>query len=127
MNNPWTDKVPLPGGDIDSVLMSTQIWAEQYPSLPADFLRKLVMRHGSRADSILNGVATLNDLGKTFGQGANLLCEREIEFFVREEWARTAEDILWRRSKCGLHMDSTEREQASNFIADTVNRLIAKI
>ncbi len=127
MKNAWTDKVRLPGGDIDSVLKTTQIRAEQYSSLPADFLRRLVMRHGSRADSILNGVATLNDLGKTFGQGANLLCEREIEFFVREEWARTAEDILWRRSKCGLHMDNAEREQASNFIADTVNRLMSKI
>lgn len=127
MKNPWTDKVPLPGGNIGSVLKNTRTLAEKYPCLPADFLRRLVMRHGSRVDLILTGVVKLSDLGKTFGQGANLLCEREIEFFICQEWAHTADDILWRRSKCGLHMDSTERECASNFIADTVNRLIIKL
>ena len=100
---------------------------KKYPALPVDFLKRLVMRHGSRAEGVLKGVTKMSDLGTTFGQGANLLCEREIEFFIREEWARTAEDILWRRSKCGLHMDEAERTRAANFIIDTVNRLIAKI
>ncbi len=123
MKNPWTEKLPLPGGNIDSVSKATQTLAEKYSCLPADFLRRLVMRHGSRADLILTGVVTLADLGKIFGQGTNLLCEREIEFFIREEWARRPEDILWRRSKCGLHMNSAERERASSFIAEMADRL----
>jgi len=48
--------------------------------------------------------------------GLNLLCEREIEFLLRDEWALSAEDILWRRTKCGLHMDDAERQRASDFI-----------
>jgi glycerol-3-phosphate dehydrogenase len=45
-----------------------------------------------------------------------LLCEREIEFLIRDEWAASAEDIFWRRTKCGLHMDDDERARAAAFI-----------
>ncbi len=127
IKNGWTATAPLPGGDIESVTLTTQTMTKKYPGLPVDFLKRLVMRHGSRAENVLKGVTKINDLGAIFGQGANLLCEREIDFFIREEWARTAEDILWRRSKCGLHMDEAERTSATNFIIETVNRLIAKI
>jgi glycerol-3-phosphate dehydrogenase len=126
MKNEWTADVALPGGDIESVTLTTQAVIEKYPALPADFVKRLVMRHGSRIGQVLKGVAKMSDLGATFGQGANLLCEREIEFFIREEWARTADDILWRRTKCGLHMDQSERNNAASFIADVISRIIGK-
>jgi glycerol-3-phosphate dehydrogenase len=126
MKNEWTATVPLPGGDIESVAASTQMITKKYPVLPVDFVKRLVMRHGSRVENVLKDVAKMSDLGTKFGQGANLLCEREIEFFIREEWARTADDILWRRTKCGLHMDDVERERASVFIKNLASRLIVK-
>ena len=45
-----------------------------------------------------------------------MLSAREIDYCIREEWARKPDDILWRRTKCGLHMDATERERAGRFI-----------
>ena len=126
MKNGWTATVPLPGGDIESVTLTTQMMTKKYPALPVDFLKRLVMRHGSRAEGVLKGVTKMSDLGTTFGQGANLLCEREIEFFIREEWARKADDILWRRTKCGLHMDAAERARASKFMEDAIARVIGK-
>jgi glycerol-3-phosphate dehydrogenase len=126
MKNEWTADVALPGGDIESVAACTQTITKEYPDLPVDFLKRLVMRHGSRADRILKGVTKMSDLGTPFSQGANLLCEREIEFFIREEWAHTADDILWRRTKCGLHMDQSERNGATSFIADVISRIIGK-
>lgn len=126
MKNEWTATVSLPGGDIENVVASTQTMIKKYPGLPVDFLKRLVMRHGSRTVQVLNGVANMSDLGTTFGQGANLLCEREIEFFIHEEWARVADDILWRRTKCGLHMDDAERERASIFIKNVASRRIGK-
>jgi glycerol-3-phosphate dehydrogenase len=125
MKNAWTANAPLPGGDIESVTITAQMLIKKYPALPVDFVKRLVMRHGSRTDQFLKGVAKMSDLGATFGQGANLLCEREIEFFICEEWARKADDILWRRTKCGLHMDAVERARASEFIENTIARFIA--
>jgi len=61
----------------------------------------LVRRHGNRATSVLGEAKRLDDLGRHFGAG---LTEREIEYLIKEEFATTAEDILWRRTKCGLHM-----------------------
>ncbi len=126
MKNAWTATVPLPGGDIESVVVSAQGTIKKYPALPIDFVKRLVMRHGSRVESVLQGVTKISDLGATFGQGANLLCEREIDFFIREEWAHTADDILWRRTKCGLHMNEIERERASTFIKNMTNGVIGK-
>ena len=56
------------------------------------------------------------DLGMLFGAGSTQLSEREIDYCIREEWARKPDDILWRRTKCGLHMDVAERERAAKFI-----------
>ena len=126
MKKEWTGDVALPGGDIKSVAIAAQMVIEKYPVLPVDFVKRLVMRHGSRAEQVLKGVMKISDLGATFGQGSNLLCEREIEFFIREEWARTPDDILWRRTKCGLHMDAVERASAAEFIEGAVKRIIGE-
>jgi glycerol-3-phosphate dehydrogenase len=60
------------------------------------------------ADSIEPG-----DLGKHFGAG---LTEREVDYFLAEEWAQTADDILWRRTKCGLHMTEAERASVATYL-----------
>jgi glycerol-3-phosphate dehydrogenase len=112
----WTDTEPLPGGDMDSLEDVTQTLTKKFPVLPNDYLARLARRHGAFTDRVLEGVRSMADLGEIFGAGSTLLCEREIDYCIREEWARKPDDILWRRTKCGLHMDVAERARAAAFI-----------
>ena len=89
---------------------------KNHPGLPIDYLRRLASRHGSRTEQVLAGARSMSALGELFGAGATLLSESEIDYCIKQEWARTPDDILWRRTKCGLHMDATERERAATFI-----------
>jgi glycerol-3-phosphate dehydrogenase len=113
---PWTANEPLPGGDIASVQEAARALSMQHAGLPLDFLERLVARHGSRAKLVLGDAKKLGDLGEQFGEGAHLLCAREIDYCIRQEWAACADDILWRRTKCGLHMREDERARAAAFI-----------
>jgi glycerol-3-phosphate dehydrogenase len=123
MSVPWTRDEALPGGDIESTVSVVNDLASKHGVLPMDYLTRLTHRYGSRASMVLGGVKSMGDLGKTFGAGANLLSEREIDFCIRQEWARRADDILWRRTKCGLHMDAAERVRAAAFIDERVRQL----
>ena len=93
---------------------------KKHASLPIDYLYRLVSRHGSLTGKLLQGVRSMADLGELFGGGAALLSEREIDYCIREEWARMPDDILWRRTKCGLHMDAAEQARAAEFIKSRV-------
>ena len=117
MTAPWTDQQALPGGDITSLDDTVRSLQKSKPALPIDYLHQLVSRHGSRTALLLTGVKSISDLGELFGAGAQLLSEREIDFCIRHEWALKPDDILWRRTKCGLHMDNAERARAAKFIA----------
>ena len=120
----WTDTEPLPGGEFKSLQEVLHTLMKNHPSLPVDYLTRLVRRHGSRTERVLKGVRSMSDLGELFGAGATLLSEREIEYCIREEWAQKSDDILWRRTKCGLHMDVAERARAGRFIEARVAALI---
>jgi glycerol-3-phosphate dehydrogenase len=101
----WTAAAPLPGGDLGGRSLA-QVEAETaraYPWLPADWIPRLVRTHGSELPQLLDGASRAEDLGRHFGAG---LTEREVARFVEAEWARTADDILWRRTKLGLHIDA---------------------
>jgi glycerol-3-phosphate dehydrogenase len=100
----WTAGAPLPGGDIpdgDFAAFHAGL-RRQRPWLPPALARRLARAYGSRVEDLLGGATRLQDLGRDLGPGLGLT-EREVEYLVQEEWARTAEDILWRRSKLGLH------------------------
>ncbi|MCY7386465.1 MAG: glycerol-3-phosphate dehydrogenase [Burkholderiales bacterium] len=116
LSKAWTGDEPLPGGEFDTLPEAIDALAITHPSLPIDYLSRLVRRHGTRAEKLLKGTRAMSDLGELFGAGASLLSEREIDFCIREEWARKPDDILWRRTKCGLHMDEAERSRAATFI-----------
>jgi glycerol-3-phosphate dehydrogenase len=116
MSAPWTHQQALPGGDFadsDALLATLQM---HHAGLPPDFLQRLLCRYGTHAERVLDGVKSVADLGAQFGSGMNLLCEREIDYCIAHEWARKPDDILWRRTKCGLHMDAAERARAAAFI-----------
>jgi glycerol-3-phosphate dehydrogenase len=123
MRGAWTGSTALPGGELEGyadgdagVDNYARSLKPKHSGVPPDYIRRLVHRHGDRAAKVLSGVRNVADMGEIFGLGLNLLCEREIEFLIRDEWAASADDILWRRTKCGLHMDDDERARAAAFI-----------
>ena len=120
MRAPWKSVPALPGGDVTAIDSLLREIAQSQPTLPIDYLRQLVNRHGTRTAMLLANVASMRDLGECFGVGAYMLSEREIDFCITQEFARRPEDILWRRTKCGLHMDAAERARAAEFIEGQV-------
>jgi glycerol-3-phosphate dehydrogenase len=121
MKPPWTERAILPGGDLPAG--GTVAWldelAARLPGLPVALLRGLARRHGTRALAVLGGARGPGDLGEDFGHG---LTAAEIDHFVRDEWARTADDILWRRTKCGIGMTDAERRCVGNYVSAAVSR-----
>jgi glycerol-3-phosphate dehydrogenase len=115
MGPAWTHAAPLPGGDLPQG--DREAWLRElrsrYPSLAPSLVRALAHRHGTRAAMVLGDARTSADLGEDFGAD---LTEREIAYLRNEEWASTAEDVLWRRTKCGLPMTPAQRERVAAFM-----------
>jgi glycerol-3-phosphate dehydrogenase len=111
----WTERAPLPGGEFGGASFDELLAAyrRRYPRLDATWLRRLLRRHGTCAAEILDDVKVNGDLGESFGGG---LYERELRYLVEREWARTPEDVLWRRTKCGLHMSAAQRARLTGFM-----------
>jgi glycerol-3-phosphate dehydrogenase len=104
----WTQKAALPGGDLGEDFAGfLEKFRRERPFLAPALALRLARSYGSRATDMLGAARRMEDLGRDFGCG---LTQAEIAYLVNEEWARTAEDILWRRSKLGLRL--TTREQA---------------
>ncbi|MGZ5035244.1 MAG: glycerol-3-phosphate dehydrogenase [Usitatibacter sp.] len=110
----WTATEELPGGDVGHFNAYRDAMHARYPGLGRDLVEGVVRRHGSRAPRVLGDARYPEALGKAFGAG---LTQREVEYLVVEEWAETAEDILWRRTKCGLHMTAPQRQALADFLA----------
>ena len=115
MKTAWTANAPLPGGDIPNADFEGFLAAfrRSAPWLPEALARRYARAYGTRVDRLLAGARSLADLGEDFGGG---LYDAEIDYLISQEWARTAEDILWRRSKLGLHVpDSTAQRLAARL------------
>lgn len=104
----WTASAALPGGDFDGGDFDAFLDSLQCskPGLPADLLRGYARRYGSLSLELFDGVASIDDLGHCFGSG---LYEHEVNYLIRNEWARTVEDVLERRTKLGLRMSVEDR------------------
>lgn len=96
---------PLPGSDWGDATQACSRLRALAPWLPADTARRWAEAYGSRSAGLLQGVHCMHDLGEDFGGG---LHAHEVAFLHRHEWARTAEDVLWRRSKLGLRLDAAQ-------------------
>ena len=112
---PWTAGAPLPGGDMpdadfDAFLAEVRA---AHPWLPAPLARRYARAYGTRVAALLDGVRGLNGLGEDLGGG---LYAAEVEHLVRNEWATTAEDILWRRSKLGLHVTDATKTRLERWL-----------
>jgi glycerol-3-phosphate dehydrogenase len=91
----------------------------RHPNLSTDWLEQLARRHGSRALTLLADVREPKDLGQDFGGG---LYEIEAAHFLAHEWAHEADDILWRRTKAGLHMTLGQRARFTDWLASGGSR-----
>jgi glycerol-3-phosphate dehydrogenase len=113
---PWTGDAPLPGGDfaVDSAAALAAELAAKYPFLSAPHASRLVAAYGTRAKHILAGAQSMADLGLWFGA---TLTETEVRYLMTEEFARTAEDVLWRRTKLGLVLSDAEAATLDRFMA----------
>ena len=123
MGAPWTTSRALPGGDFANHAAFVQFQHElatRYPELPPRWLLQASRRHGSLLPKLLGERCSLEALGQHFGGG---LYAREVHWFVTQEWAKTADDILWRRSKAGLHMSAAERQAFSDWFEENGHRL----
>jgi glycerol-3-phosphate dehydrogenase len=112
MKASWTQPAQLPGGDLPDGGMAA--WSgelrRRYAALPASLVDALAHRHGTRALTVLGDAKTVADLGEDFGDD---LCEREIDYFRNDEWAVSSDDVLWRRTKCGLSMSAQQRARVA--------------
>jgi glycerol-3-phosphate dehydrogenase len=119
MGTAWTADVPLPGATIpggDGMRFGQRL-AQRYPRLPQPLLQALAQRHGALAHDVLGNATTTADLGAHLGAE---LYAREVDYLIEHEWAAAVEDVLWRRTKAGLHLDPGQREGVARYIAQRV-------
>ena len=111
----WTAGAALPGGDIPGGDFERYLaqFSALYAFLPGPLARRLVRAYGTRAPKLLGEAKKLSDLGQDFGGG---LFEVEVNYLVGQEWAREVEDILWRRSKLGLHVPADTASKLEAYL-----------
>jgi glycerol-3-phosphate dehydrogenase len=112
----WTAGATLPGGDFPPTGYEAEVsrLKTNYPFLSARHARRLVRLYGTRAWKLLGDAKEPAALGHLFGAD---LYEAEVRYLVNEEWARSAEDILWRRTKMGLRLSAEERAALEKYMS----------
>lgn len=111
----WTAQEVLPGGDLgdggfDQALARLRRTA---PWLPEGLAWRLMRNYGSRTYEIIGEANSMQDMGEVLGGD---LTSREVDYLISREWARTAEDVLWRRSKLGLHLNDAEKAKVEAYV-----------
>jgi glycerol-3-phosphate dehydrogenase len=109
MKSPWTGLMPLPGSDFADREAAKREVFQRYPAVAPNVLQGVFRRHGVLAPEVLGD----GELGEYYGGG---LTERELAYLREREWARCAEDVLWRRTKCGLRMTEGQRARVAEVI-----------
>ena len=110
----WTAEVPLPGGDFPVSEVNARIAAltADYPFISERWAKRLFKAYGTDAWNILTDATSQSDLGKDFGAD---LTEAEIRWLMDKEYAVSAEDVVWRRSKLGLHYTPEQRQAVTDW------------
>lgn len=112
---PWTVSAALPGGEFAVTGFDAEVakLKSAYPFLEPGFARRLTRLYGTRAKTLLGAAKSEADLGHNFGSD---LYEAEVRYLVEHEWAVTAEDVLWRRTKRGLKLSKEQAEALEEFL-----------
>ncbi|WP_409432236.1 glycerol-3-phosphate dehydrogenase [Litorimonas sp. RW-G-Af-16] len=115
----WTETAGLPGGDIPNadfnkfyLLMQTR-----YPSVDAKVLLRLCHAYGTRVTLLLGDGDPAPQLGQHFGEG---LYEAEARYLVAHEWATSADDIMWRRTKLGVHLSDAQKAAFTDWFKSVI-------
>ena len=119
---PWTASSHLPGGDFAVQGYEAEVGRlkGRYPFLADGHGRRLVRRYGTRAEAILGRATRVEDLGIHFGSD---LYEAEVRYLMAQEWAKTAQDVLWRRTKEGLRFGTEQARFLEEYMAANPARL----
>jgi glycerol-3-phosphate dehydrogenase len=105
----WTGAAALPGSDFSNREDARKDLSDRYPALPDVVVEGVFRRHGTLASQVLgDGI-----VGEHYGAG---LTEREVRYFIEREWAMSADDVLWRRSKAGLHLDTAQSARVAEMV-----------
>ena len=115
IRGPWTDKAHLPGGDfaVDGLSKLISDLLTAFPFLNPKWAMRLVKAYGNEAFEMLGSVRNEEELGINFGA---TLTQKEVEWLLKEEFATSAEDILWRRSKLGLRLSEVQVKTLQDWI-----------
>ena len=117
----WSGSEPLPGGDfpMHDFVAGLQALRQKYSFLDEATALRIKRQYGTLAETILGDAKEMADLGRHFGFG---LTEAEVRYLIDREWAVTAEDILWRRSKLGLRLSKPQVSALEAFMAEASSR-----
>jgi glycerol-3-phosphate dehydrogenase len=112
----WTGKSPLPGGnmDVSALPALTAELQRNFPFLTLEHASRLAHAYGTRAAKVLGNAKSLADLGQSFGA---TLTAAEVSYLMTWEWALSATDVVWRRSKLGLRLSAAEIATIDEWIA----------
>jgi glycerol-3-phosphate dehydrogenase len=115
----WTLQKPLPGGNFptDGAVTLRADISQKYPFMKETVVRRLVRSYGTRTHAMLGEAKALADLGAHFGHG---LYQSEVDYLTASEWAKSADDILWRRSKLGLRFSNAELDVLESYVSAAV-------
>ena len=116
----WTENdTHLPGGDIEYADFDRFLHAtvQRYPWLPGGLALRYARTYGTRIERVINGAKQIRDLGENIGGD---LYSAEVDYLVSEEWARSTDDILWRRTKLGLRLRSEEVIRLGVYLKSTL-------
>ena len=111
----WTRGAHLPGGDFPATKFDAQVQKleRRYQWLAPKLARRLTRLYGTKAEDLLGNATAVGDLGELFGAD---LYAREVDYLIADEWARTAEDILWRRTKLGLRLKPQDTARLAAYM-----------
>ena len=114
MSGAWTHSASLPGGEFDSPYQLKLDLRIAFPWLPYSVISRYVRCYGTLSYAILQDTNSIDSLGRHFGAG---LYEKEVDYLVNHEWARTADDIIWRRTKLGLFLQADGVADLASYLA----------
>lgn len=121
MGDDWTDRSPLPGGDMPDADYEAfmQSVKARYPWMSPGLRQHYGRLYGTRLTAMVGDADSPNALGRHFGGD---FYEVEARYLMENEWARTPEDILWRRTKHGLHLSEAQREAFATWFRDRTQK-----
>lgn len=118
----WTAGATLPGGDLgeETLAQFTERLQSERPFLSDNVAARMAGAYGTRVERILGSARSFDDLGPHLGHG---LTAGEVRYLMRHEWAETADDVLWRRTKLGLKFSAQQKEALTQFMTSAMGEV----